>query len=172
MKNKSTNTIGGFILANPTATVRQVMNATGSRPSSIHTMFTFLRGLYNKTEINSAGVYTPKGYPPLTQQQVDALNRRRFTASNKRKVKKPLVTQKEFEAAVKKPDSSTLKFKPRVEAIDLIESNGLGFHLGMVVEYICMASRLGTNDGLRSLELAKAYLDRAITKNVELNTSR
>ena len=62
--------------------------------------------------------------------------------------------------------------KARVEAIDLIESHGLGFHLGMVIEYICMASRMGTNDGMRSLELAKVYLDRAIAKNVEPNTSR
>lgn len=81
---KNNITMSDYILANPNCTVREVMKSLGVRPSSVHTTLTKLRSVYNKTEINSAGVYAPKGYPALTQEDVDALNVRRFSRARKR----------------------------------------------------------------------------------------
>lgn len=48
-----------------------------------------------------------------------------------------------------------------IEAIDVIESWGLGFHLGNVVKYIARAG-LKSNDELEDLKKARWYLNRYI----------
>ena len=48
-----------------------------------------------------------------------------------------------------------------IEAIDVIEAWGLGFHLGNVVKYIARAG-LKTNDELEDLKKAQWYLNRYI----------
>lgn len=47
-----------------------------------------------------------------------------------------------------------------IEVIDIIESYGLGFHLGNTVKYILRAGRKG--DRLEDLQKAKWYLKREI----------
>lgn len=47
-----------------------------------------------------------------------------------------------------------------IEAIEVIEAFGLGFHLGNVVKYVLRAGRKG--DRLEDLKKARWYLDRAI----------
>jgi hypothetical protein len=165
--------IKDYILANPGANIYAVMKATGAKRDSVSTVFTILRRAYRDATINTAGLRVPEGLPPFTQEMFEQLIYKR-PPTRKPLRKKHLVSVKKSidltSQPVKMPEEPPRK--ARVEAIDLIESHGLGFHLGMVIEYICMASRMGTNDGMRSLELAKVYLDRAIAKNVEPNTSR
>ena len=169
--------IKDYILANPGARINEVMKATGAQRDSVSTVFTILRRAYKNVTVNTAGLRVPEGLPPFTQEMFEQLTYKRPSVRlkhrklrvvvGKKKEKKPIDLTSQ---PVKMPEEPPRK--ARVEAIDLIESHGLGFHLGMVIEYICMASRMGTNDGMRSLELAKVYLDRAIAKNVEPNTSR
>ena len=167
-------TITQYILSNPGAKISEAMKASGAKRDSVSTVFTILRRAYRDAPVNTAGLRVPEGLPPFTQEMFEQLTYKRSPT------RKPL--RKKHLVSVKKPIDMTAQpvkmpeepsRKTRVEAIDLIESHGLGFHLGMVIEYICMASRMGTTpDGIRSLELARMYLDRALSKNVELNTSR
>ncbi len=167
-------TITQYILSNPGAKISEAMKASGAKRDSVSTVFTILRRAYRDAPVNTAGLRVPEGLPPFTQEMFEQLTYKRSPT------RKPL--RKKHLVSVKKPIDMTAQpvkmpeepsRKTRVEAIDLIESQGLGFHLGMVIEYICMASRMGTTpDGIRSLELARMYLDRALSKNVELNTSR
>lgn len=165
-------TITQYILSNPGAKISEAMKATGAKRDSVSTVFTILRRAYRDAPVNTAGLRIPEGLPPFTEEMFEQLTSKRSPT------RKPL--RKKHLVSVKKPIDMTSQLvkmpeeppRKRVEAIDLIESHGLGFHLGMVIEYICMASRMGTNDGMRSLELAKVYLDRAIAKNVEPSTSR
>jgi len=46
----------------------------------------------------------------------------------------------------------------KIEIIDFIEDQNLGFHLGNVVKYICRAPH--KNDEFEDLKKAKFYLDR------------
>lgn len=58
-----------------------------------------------------------------------------------------------------------------IEAIDVIEAWGLGFHLGNVVKYIARAG-LKSNDELEDLKKAQWYLERyinTISNNVKEN---
>ncbi len=48
-----------------------------------------------------------------------------------------------------------------IEAIDVIEAFGLGFHLGNVVKYVLRAER---KNGLEDLKKARWYIDRAIAR--------
>lgn len=48
----------------------------------------------------------------------------------------------------------------RIEVIDFIEDQGLGFHLGNVVKYVCRYRLKGGKD---DLEKARWYLDRLIS---------
>lgn len=50
-----------------------------------------------------------------------------------------------------------------LEAIDVVESFGLGFCLGNVVKYVLRASK---KNGVEDLHKARWYLDRAIEKGV------
>lgn len=173
-------TITQYILSNPGAKISEAMKASGAKRDSVSTVFTILRRAYRDAPINTAGLRVPEGLPPFTEEMFEQLTSKRQPTPYKRgvqKKKKLTLVKKEKKPIdmtaqpVKMPEEPPRK--TRVEAIDLIESHGLGFHLGMVIEYICMASRMGTTpDGIRSLDLARMYLDRAISKNVELNTSR
>lgn len=49
-----------------------------------------------------------------------------------------------------------------VEAIDVIEAWGLGFHLGNVVKYVSRAGRKPSADAVEDLKKARWYLDRFI----------
>ena len=49
-----------------------------------------------------------------------------------------------------------------LEAIDVIEAFGLGFHLGNVVKYALCAGRKG--DAMEDLKKARWYLDREIAR--------
>lgn len=49
-----------------------------------------------------------------------------------------------------------------IEAIDVIEAFGLGFHLGNAVKYILRAGRKG--DAVEDLKKARWYLDREISR--------
>lgn len=49
-----------------------------------------------------------------------------------------------------------------VEAIEVIEAFGLGFHLGNAVKYVLRAGRKG--DALTDLRKARWYLDREIAR--------
>ncbi len=168
-------TITQYILSNPGAKISEAMKASGAKRDSVSTVFTILRRAYRDAPVNPAGLRKPdEALPPFTEEMFQQLTSKRSPT------RKPL--RKKHLVSVKKPIDMTAQpvkmpeepsRKTRVEAIDLIESHGLGFHLGMVIEYICMASRMGTTpDDIRSLELARMYLDRALSKNVELNTSR
>lgn len=48
-----------------------------------------------------------------------------------------------------------------MEAIDVIEAFGLGFHLGNAAKYVLRAGRKG--DAIEDLKKARWYLDREIT---------
>ena len=172
MKANSKPSIKKYILANPSATINEVIGATGGRRDSVSTMFTILRRLYRDSTVNAAGLRAPYGLPPFTEEMFQQLTTKRPPSKRTKFKRKTTLRVVEKDKAPAEQVQLKLPLKTRVEAIDLIEAQGLGFHLGMVVEYICMASKLGTNDGMRSLELAKVYLDRAIAKNVEPNTSR
>lgn len=168
-------TITHYILSNPGAKISEAMRATGAKRDSVSTVFTLLRRAYRDAPINTAGLRVPEGLPPFTEDMFQQLTYKRKPARGKQRKGRLVVVKKKpvdlTAQPVKMPEEPPRK--TRVEAIDLIESQGLGFHLGMVIEYICMASRMGTTpDGIRSLDLARMYLDRAISKNVELNTSR
>lgn len=54
-----------------------------------------------------------------------------------------------------------------VEVIDVIESFGLGFHLGNAVKYVLRAGRKG--DTVEDLKKARWYIDREINR---LETAR
>jgi hypothetical protein len=49
-----------------------------------------------------------------------------------------------------------------IEAIDVIEAWGLGFHLGNALKYIARAGHKG--DAIEDLSKARWYLDRAIAR--------
>lgn len=49
-----------------------------------------------------------------------------------------------------------------LECIDVIESLGLGYHLGQVLKYLWRAGRKG--DALEDLKKARWYLDREIAR--------
>ena len=176
---KTKPSITQYILSNPGASTDEVMKATGAKRDSVSTVFTILRRAYRDAPVNPAGLRKPdEVLPPFTQEMFEQLISKRSPVRYQHSRKKKLTLVKKEKKPidltaqpVKMPEEPSRK--TRVEAIDLIESHGLGFHLGMVIEYICMASRMGTTpDGIRSLDLARMYLDRAISKNVELNTSR
>jgi hypothetical protein len=50
----------------------------------------------------------------------------------------------------------------KIEVIDFIEDQKLGFHLGNVVKYSCRAGKKQSSTALKDLEKAKTYLDRKI----------
>lgn len=50
----------------------------------------------------------------------------------------------------------------RIEAIDVIEAFGLGFHLGNVVKYVLRAGRKSRAREIEDLAKARWYLDRKI----------
>ena len=50
----------------------------------------------------------------------------------------------------------------KIEVIDFIEDQHLGFHLGNTVKYICRAGKKADADYLTDLKKAKWYLDRRI----------
>lgn len=52
----------------------------------------------------------------------------------------------------------------KIEVIDFIEDQDLGFHLGNTVKYICRSAHKGTM--IKDLEKAAWYLDRQI-KNLK-----
>lgn len=76
---KTKLSIRDYILQNPTTSVKQVMKATGAQSTSVHTSFTNIRTAYNKTPVDASGIIKPEGYPPLRVEDVEALNKRRFT---------------------------------------------------------------------------------------------
>ena len=90
---KTRLSIRDYIVQNPSCTVKQVIKATGAQPSSVHTSFTAARIAYNKAVANAAGIVHPEGYPPLRVEDVEALNKRRFT--------NPTVSKKLKEARLK-----------------------------------------------------------------------
>lgn len=53
-----------------------------------------------------------------------------------------------------------------IEAIDVIEAFGLGFHLGNVVKYVLRAGRKSA-DALEDLRKAQWYLEREIERRRE-----
>lgn len=53
-----------------------------------------------------------------------------------------------------------------IEAIDVIEAFGLGFHLGNVVKYVLRAGRKSA-DALEDLRKAQWYLEREIKRRRE-----
>lgn len=53
----------------------------------------------------------------------------------------------------------------KIEVIDFIEDQQLGFHEGNVVKYICRAKHKGQE--IKDLEKAKWYLERLISKKVQ-----
>lgn len=57
-----------------------------------------------------------------------------------------------------------------IEAIDIIESFELNFHLGNVVKYVTRADKKG--NGLEDLEKAKWYLQREINNRHKQQSSR
>ena len=183
MKPNNKPSITDYILLYPGASIDDIMKGTGTQRDSVSSVLTMIRRAYRGAPVNSAGLRTPEGLPPFTEDMFEQLISKRQPTPYKRgvtKKKKFTLVKKEKKPIdmtaqpVKMPEEPPAPIvKARVEAIDLIESYGLGFHLGMVIEYICMASRMGTTpDGIRSLELARMYLDRALSKNVELNVSR
>ena len=50
----------------------------------------------------------------------------------------------------------------RIEVIEFIEDQGLGYHLGNAVKYICRAGRKDESKEVEDLEKARWYLDRRI----------
>jgi hypothetical protein len=49
-----------------------------------------------------------------------------------------------------------------IEAIDVIEAWGLGFHLGNVVKYVCRAGRKDGHGRDEDLRKARWYINRAL----------
>ena len=59
-----------------------------------------------------------------------------------------------------------------IEAIDVIEAFGLGFHLGNAVKYILRAGRKGDEETpVEDLKKARWYLDREIARRQKGATS-
>jgi hypothetical protein len=50
----------------------------------------------------------------------------------------------------------------KIEVIDFIEDQGLGFHLGNVVKYVSRAGRKNAQETIADLEKAEWYLKRYI----------
>jgi len=61
-------------------------------------------------------------------------------------------------------NTDTNYYSGDVEPIDLIEAQGLGFHEGNIVKYICRYKRKG---GLDDLRKAWDYLDRLVKREEE-----
>ena len=59
----------------------------------------------------------------------------------------------------------------KYEVIDFIEQNGLGFHLGNAVKYICRAGKKDQKKELEDLEKAIWYLKRA-QRNIQDKVNR
>lgn len=49
-----------------------------------------------------------------------------------------------------------------LQPIEVVETWGLGFHLGLVVKYLCRAGKKPGNSELKDLRKARWYLDRYI----------
>jgi hypothetical protein len=53
-------------------------------------------------------------------------------------------------------------YKTKIQAIDIIEANNLGFHEGNIIKYVL---RYKGKNGIEDLHKAKWYLERLIKKN-------
>ena len=54
----------------------------------------------------------------------------------------------------------------KIEVIDFIEDQALGFHLGNVIKYLCRSAH--KNNTLEDLNKARWYLDREIARRIKL----
>jgi hypothetical protein len=53
----------------------------------------------------------------------------------------------------------------KIEVIDFIDDQQLGFSLGNAIKYICRAGKKSDNGYVQDLEKAKWYLEHEINKN-------
>ena len=96
------------------------------------------------------------------------------SSMNKKKtisVKLPKAPDITLEEAVVRLNPDTVNHPPhytagKIEVIDFIEDQQLGYHLGNVVKYVCRADHKGSR--LEDLKKAAWYLDREIEKSSKI----
>lgn len=60
----------------------------------------------------------------------------------------------------------------RIEVIEIIEDQGLGFHLGNAVKYICRAGRKDPEKHIEDLQKASWYISREIERLLAVREGR
>lgn len=160
-----------FMVKNPSATVPQIMAATGANKQTVYNIrWKMKQGkvVLNSTQValaNKLGIDT-KDYA----KQVVKLRR----ATRAEKISKPAVyevpeiveTHYGVTAPALAPDNVNHPAHYKVggiETIDFIEAKGLGYNLGNVIKYITRADHKGNT--IEDLCKARWYLNREIAKH-------
>lgn len=164
-----------FMVKNPSATVPQIMAATGASKQAVYN----LRWAENKKKKDSKVVLNSTQVALANKLGIDTkdyaaqkLKMRRATRAEK--ISKPAVyevpeiveTHYGVTAPALAPDNVNHPAHYKVggiETIDFIEAKGLGYNLGNVIKYITRADHKGNT--IEDLCKARWYLNREIAKH-------